>query len=89
MTKREVSEYEAEHWKSAGLTLKDHLAKLSKGELVELVAGLSKEHAGVERKLAIRFVEAGSGEAIKQYKALMRKSINRTRIGMDSFPIGT
>ncbi|MDF2837913.1 MAG: hypothetical protein K0Q63_3553 [Paenibacillus sp.] len=59
----------------AGLSLKDHLAKLSKGELVELIIRISDEHPEVERRLAIRFVEAGSGEAIKQYKALMRESI--------------
>lgn len=55
--------------------LAEHLAKLTKNELVELVAQLSDEHPEVERKLAIRFVEAGSGEAVKQYKALIRASI--------------
>jgi hypothetical protein len=71
----EVADMTKVKTESGKITLEEHLAKLSKSELVELVVRLSEEHAEVERKLAIRFVEAGSGEAIKQYKALMRESI--------------
>lgn len=61
--------------KSDSNALVEQLAKLTKNELVELVAQLSDEHPEVERKLAIRFVEAGGSEAIKHYKALIRASI--------------
>jgi hypothetical protein len=57
--------------------LEEQLASLAKEELVQLLAGLAEQYDEVNKDLSLRFVETGSKESLKQYKAIIKASIKQ------------
>ncbi|MFU1795238.1 hypothetical protein ACM1RC_15330 [Paenibacillus azoreducens] len=58
-------------------SIADHLAELSKDELITLLVNFSEEIREVEQALALKFMDVGGKKSLSQYKKIIRASIKQ------------
>ncbi|NGP60794.1 SWIM zinc finger family protein [Paenibacillus thiaminolyticus] len=76
-SQKKKAESDSEGKTATKKNMADHLFKLSKDELVELLVHFSNEITEVEQALSLKFMDAGHKESLNHFKKMIRSSIKQ------------